>query len=100
MCAGITKTARFYELRVGPNITRQTTYHSSGLGVWFRGEPVFDGDGFDINVDHLASAETEEQPCVSSPEPVEAEPESTDAESTDAEKPKMIGPFKFKPTKK
>ena len=92
-CAGITKTARFYELRVGPNITRLTTYHSTGLGVWFRGEPTFDGDAFDINVDHLASSTPVEQPRVSTPEP--EEPESAPAEPEPV-KPKK----KFKAPKK
>jgi len=72
VCAGITKASRSYQLRVGPNIIRQTSYQPSGLGVWVRGEPTFDGDSFDINVDHLASNDSNEQPCVSTPEPEEA----------------------------
>ena len=74
VCAGITKTNHFYELRVDPNITRVTRYYPSGLGVWVRGEPVFDGDAFDVNVDHLARAETE-QLRVSTPDPALPEPE-------------------------
>ena len=74
VCAGITKTNHFYELRVGPNIIAQTIVKQSGLGVWVRGEPVFNGDAFDVNVDHLARAETE-QLRVSTPDPALPEPE-------------------------
>ena len=92
VCAGITKTARFYELRIGPNIIPQSSRNTTGLGTWVRGIPIFEGEAIEVNVDRFAESSTDEQPVVS---------ESSEAESAPApEKPKILKKKMVKKIKK
>ena len=92
VCAGITKTARFYELRIGPNIIPQSSRNTTGLGTWVRGIPIFEGEAIEVNVDRFAESSTDEQPNVS---------ESSEVESAPApEKPKIVKKKMVKKIKK
>jgi type IV secretory pathway VirB10-like protein len=91
-CVGITKTSRFYELRVGPKITRESSRKPTGLGVWVRGVPDFEGESFDVNFEHLSPTETVPAPVVVETAPVAV----IEAVPAPAEEPKTIGKFKFK----
>ena len=92
VCAGITKTARFYELRIGPNIIPEPTRKTTALASWTRGIPIFEGEAIEVNVDRFAESSTDEQPVVS---------ESSEAESAPApEKPKIVKKKMVKKIKK
>ena len=82
VCAGITKTARYYELRLGPNIIPQTIRKTDGLGTWVRAMPIFEGEALEVNVDRFAESSTEVEPTVAE----SSEPESAPA----SEKPKIL----------
>ena len=44
VCSGITKTARFYQLRVKNNIIKGTMKRYDAEATWVRGVPIFDDD--------------------------------------------------------